>query len=714
MRLLIWIQLTALFTFIFLPFVLTAQQGKMVNYYIAPTGSASNPGTIDKPFQSPAQAWSAIQSINGPAEINVYIRGGHYSFSKSLVLSQSGNDSSRHVNFSAYKDEKVFFTGGVKLDNSKFVPTTDPNILNRLPASARGKVYEISLASSGISDYGREQPHGYNTIHAATLELFFNEKPLPVAKYPNQGLLPVGEVLDPGSTPRKGEKPDRGAKILLQDPHISKWKQADDAWVYGYFSYGYSDDHLKIDTIDPAAKTIRLKWPSLYSVFSTDNTSDDALKNAQKIRGYYVYNLIEELDSPGEWYLDRTSGKLYVWPPDNSLPGADIEVSMLQDPVVVLSGVRNVGFKGIKIECSRGIGMLLLNTTGTIIDHCTFDGLGTVGISTGDQLDGRISYPGATGNSGYNRNMLIQDCEIANTGTGGILLDGGDRKSLTPAGNIVNNCNIYNFSRIVRTYTPAVSLHGVGNMVTHCDIHDAPDQAILFSGNDHIIAYNHIWNVVSYMSDAGAVYTGRDLGAAGNVISYNFFDNLQSAADVSTCAIYLDDGASGVEVDGNVFYKSGTAGKYNFGAVHINGGSDNKFRNNYFVDCHLAFSNSVWKDQQWRSFIGDAGVAKQYRPGVDMRSAAFAKYGHLSRLTDTSSATPQRMNYTFNTLTYNTPVLGSTANLTHRNQLVASQDPGFTDISKKNFTLNKTPASLQQASDWKPAPFAQMGRQLNP
>jgi hypothetical protein len=711
MRPLIWIQLTAMLINCFLSLASYSQQARTVNFYVAPTGRNGNPGTIDQPFSSPEEAWNAAQSTKGPADINVYIRAGHYAFAKSLVLSQTGNDSSRHISFSAYRNEKVLFTGGAQLTNSKFIPTSDPQVLNRLPAAARGKVYEISLASSGISDYGKEQPHGYNSIHPASLELFYNEKPLPIARFPNQGFLPVGPVLDPGSTPRKGEKPDRGAKFILPDPHISKWKQADDAWIYGYFSYGYSDDHIKIDTLDPAAKTIRLKWPSLYSVFSSDNTSTDALKTAQKIRGYYVYNLLEELDTPGEWYLDRSSGKLYVWPPDNSLSGADIEVSMLQDPIVVVSGTWNVGFKGIRFECSRGMGMLLLNTTGTVIDLCTFDDLGTVGISTGDQVNGRISYPGATGAPGYNRNLLIESCEIANTGTGGILLDGGNRKELVPAGNIVNNCNIYNYSRIVRTYTPAVNMRGVGNMVTHCDIHDAPDQAILFSGNDHTIAYNHIWNVVSFMSDAGAVYTGRDLGAAGNVISYNFFDNIQSAAGVSTCALYLDDGASGVEVDGNIFYKSGTPGQYNFGAVHINGGSDNNFRNNYFVDCHLAFSNSAWKDQQWRSFVGDAGVAKQYRPDVDLKSAAFTKYRHLSRLTDTSSTTPQRMNYTYNTLTYNVPVLGSTPNLTHQNQQEMKQDPGFADLANKNFTLTNIPASLRGASDWKPAPFLQMGRQ---
>ncbi len=29
---------------------------------------------------------------------------------------------------------------------------------------------------------------------------------------------------------------------------------------------------------------------------------------------YFVENILEELDSPGEWYLDRAGRKLYLWP----------------------------------------------------------------------------------------------------------------------------------------------------------------------------------------------------------------------------------------------------------------------------------------------------------------------------------------------------------------------------------------------------------------
>ena len=686
------------------------QQPASTTFYVAPNGSSSNPGTMASPFARPEDAWNAIGKIQGPLNAMVYIRGGNYSFSKSFVLTQNGQDTSRHITFSNYQNEKVRFTGSTKLDNTQFKPVSDAAILGRLPAASKGKVLEIDLKQAGITDYGKWVSHGYKMISPAPLELFYNEMALTVARYPNTGLLPIGTVLDPGTNLRNREKVPRGAKFKFPDSRINNWKSADNAWVGGYFSYGYSDDYLKIDSFDFENQTIRLKQPSVYSVFSSDDVSKAELKNSQKIRGLYIYNLLEEIDQPGEWYLDQSSGKLYLWPPDNGLASADIEVSMLEDPILVLAGTSNISFRGIGFEYSRGMGLLVIATSNTVISHCNFDDLGTVGFSTSNQLKEKpVQYGTQAG--AYNRNLLVEVSSICNTGTGAVFLDGGDRQTLTPANNVLDNCDIYNYSRINKTFCPAVSLSGVGNSVTHCYIHDAPDHAIVFYGNDHLIAYNHIKNVLSYVTDAGAVGTGRDLGSTGNKMNYNFFDNIESKVGSSVAAIYLDDGSSGMEADGNVFYKCGSPGTYHMGAVHINGGSDNIFRNNYFIDCNQAYSNSQWTDQHWKELIGaEKDISKVFRPGIDIHSDVWAqKYKHINRLMDTTSSTPTRQNYTFNTLVYKVGVFSAGTSYVHKNVVTATDDPGFANLNQLDFTLTKTPAALQQAADWKPVPFAEIG-----
>ncbi|MBS1605126.1 MAG: hypothetical protein JST42_20855, partial [Bacteroidetes bacterium] len=172
---------------------------------------------------------------------------------------------------------------------------------------------------------------------------------------------------------------------------------------------------------------------------------------------------------------------------------------------------------------------------------------------------------------------------------------------------------------------------------------------------------------------------------------------------------YLDDGTSGMEVDGNIFYKAGSPGTYHFGAIHINGGTDNIFRNNYFIDCGQAFSNSQWKDQQWKNVIADQGISKIYRPGVDVRSSLYTgKYKHLAKVSDTVNLV-NRMNYSYNSLCYHVGTFSTGAGLTHNNPVVTQQDPGFANAGAGDFSLSVTPSALRQASDWKPVPFNRIG-----
>lgn len=81
---------------------------------------------------------------------------------------------------------------------------------------------------------------------------------------------------------------------------------------------------------------------------------------------------------------------------------------------------------------------------------------------------------------------------------------GGDRASLTSAGNYVENCRIHDYNRIEKSYRPGIWMDGVGNRISKCDIYDAPSMAILFHGNNHVIELCDITNVCSEVDDQGA------------------------------------------------------------------------------------------------------------------------------------------------------------------------------------------------------------------
>jgi hypothetical protein len=120
----------------------------------------------------------------------------------------------------------------------------------------------------------------------------------------------------------------------------------------------------------------------------------------------------------------------------------------------------------------------------------------------------------------------VRSCDIHDTAAGGIILHGGDRKTLAPAGNYAENNHIHDYAVRLKTYQVAVEVTGVGNRVAHNLIHDAPHIGIFLStsalGNDHLIEYNELHSLAKETGDVGAIYLcARDYTMRGTVIRYN-------------------------------------------------------------------------------------------------------------------------------------------------------------------------------------------------
>ena len=129
--------------------------------------------------------------------------------------------------------------------------------------------------------------------------------------------------------------------------------------------------------------------------------------------------------------------------------------------------------------------------------------------------------------------------------------------------------------------SPRISTWGVGARISHNLIHDGPHMALSAGGNDHVVEYNEIHNVVYESRDAGAFYVGRDFTQRGTVLSYNYWHQILGAEGHGGMTIYLDDQQSGHHIHGNLF-ESVT------NAVFIGGGVDNTVTNNVFIDCWTA------------------------------------------------------------------------------------------------------------------------------
>ena len=156
----------------------------------------------------------------------------------------------------------------------------------------------------------------------------------------------------------------------------------------------------------------------------------------------------------------------------------------------------------------------------------------------------------------------VVGCDIYQTGQGGIHLEGGDRKTLTPAGHYADNNHIHHTARWDPVYQQAITLFGVGNRATHNLIDNVPHVAIGFTGNDQTIEYNEIHSAVFQSNDAGAIYTSppdETWSMRGHKIRYNYLHNIHGFEDKGCMGVYLDDCFSSADISSNIFYDVATA-----------------------------------------------------------------------------------------------------------------------------------------------------------
>ena len=567
-----------------------------------------------RPLMSP-RARDAVRAIrvekkvNGP--VTIWLAAGTYRRTNTFAL----DDRDSATTYRAAPGAEVRIAGSIGIPNNALKPVTDPEVLSRLLPEVRGRVLEADLHALGVSNFGEIGPRGFRRPYiAAPLELFIDDEALTVAQWPNPGEpgVPIGNVLDKGSITRKGDKPDRGGTFQFETDRPLRWKQAGDVWISGLFENGYADSTVKVKAFDFEKHTITTLQPHMYGFSS-----------GKPWNCWVAQNLLEEIDVPGEFVADRQSGKLYFLPPAGKvMDKARLDVSMLDEPLVAIEGARNVAFQDVTLECSRGMGVYIERGSDNRIQNCTLRNLGIVAacIGKGVTPDPLYRHDGYTGqplsralgswhehlyeNTTYNREagtgQGIVNCDIYNIGQGGVSLGGGDRITLTPAGNFVENCRIHDFNRWGRTYKGAINIDGVGNRIAHNLIYNAPGVAIYLHGNDHVIEYNDIHDVMLDGDDQGAFYMGRDPSERGNIIRYNYWHDIGFGPSAhQTFSLYFDDaGGDGAKIHGNVFYK---AGKQT--AIFMNSGSDIIITNNIFVDCASVIrlnGRSVWLEREGR------------------------------------------------------------------------------------------------------------------
>lgn len=696
-------------------------QESHLEFFVDCKVSEGGDGSIEKPFKTVEDAQKKIRALKKANQypkdgITVTLREGNYIATNSVEFTaeDSGMENAPVV-WRSYPLEEVVFSGGATIKLRDCLISRD----ERIPVEAQGRVYEYDLIANGIEPYKALQITGhsqyyiylsgltdYNGADSAP-EIYYNDKSMTLARYPNNGeYMTIERVEEPGENTREYCRPieekqmertkrswDEVEKPVfvpsgVGESRLQRWKQAEEPWVLGYWFYDWSDQTAPLKEIDPAARQLTLALPSAYTV--------------KKDQRFYIFNLLEELDVAGEWFYERRSGKLFLYP-ENPSPDGNIDIAFSSNPLLTVNGASNIEFYNLVFTASRSDAIKVANSKKIKIFGCDVKNVATDGITTDDKSD----------------EIIIDSCHVYNIGSNGVSVQCGDSETLKKGNSVLTNCWIHDFGRLVRSYSGAVRLGGVNNIIRNNLMYNGPHYAMGLAGNDNLVERNEIHSVLQEAADAGAIYTGRSSLQRGNVVRENVIRDITSDSHVGgQYGLYIDDLGAGVTVSENLFYNiNGTA-------VFINGGRDNKINNNIFSKVQAALSmSSIGYKSDWGY---DLEYYKRYLlQGQEWHlTEPYSKYDHLPDVMEDEPLKP-KYNEFMNNVGYQVDKMdvlsgasGTSGTITEaemrqlntvKDNLVVNDKEAFVNIETGNFNIASDSVILEKLPTHTPIDYNKAG-----
>lgn len=509
-------------------------------FYVSPDGSDSNDGSENSPLSTFEGARNAIRSYKKSfglpiGGIEVVFKTGVYPVTSTIELTaEDSGESGKPIIYRAEKGAEVIFDGGITLDAENFTPANDEIKSMLLSEDAKNALLEIELEAAGCYE-----------LDGGNQELFVDNSRQTVARWPNGGYEItelVGGDADEGNAPYL-EIPPEKAELWAKSETISYYGYPETDWS----ASNYSSGNIKIDADKSALIFLRGDY---------DDTD---------VSKYFVYNVLSELDEPGEYYWDVEAKKLYYYP-DGDLRDKKISFSQFSGNWFVLKDPTFITFEGIIFEHGRGSAIIsetekLNNTNNITVSDCVCRSFGGLFLN----LSGS--------------HFSIRNNEIYNMAAGCMWFNGGGLAEQLPSYTVITNNLIHDWSQKYTTSGAAATITGIGYEITHNEIYNSPHKAISMNSGNSVIEYNYIHDVCRETSDAGAIYSGRRWDWSGNIIRYNRIENIIDTTFGGTpCAVYYDDMLSGQYCYGNIFVNIAGTG------LTVGGGRNNVIENNIMVN----------------------------------------------------------------------------------------------------------------------------------
>ncbi len=658
-----------------------------VNLNVSQSGSTGGDGSPSHPFATFEQARDALRtfkSTRGHVPATVTIHSGTYHRDRSFILSAEDSGSEvAPVIWKAADGAEVVVEAGTHLSPEMFkaVPPDD----QRLAPEARGHVMWLDLHHLGLRHAG---PYPLNFDNGGGIaELYFNGERMPISRWPNDGPAKMEKVVDKGlPTP---EQSKRTGKFIAREARVSRWSVGSGVWLEGYWRVPWDNRTVKVAEINPQTREI-----SLAASIAGGIGSKYAGPEGSGAEPWWAVNLLEEIDRPGEWSVDFTTGRLFWWPPENWKKG-EVVLTDLGDPVLLVDKAEHVQIEGLTVLNGLSHGIELREARHVGVVGCKVQNVSGSGV---------VVQKGA--------DNTVKSCDISNTGHSGIVLGGGDRATLTPAGHLAENNHIQKVGVLKRTYAPGILVgifgagDAVGCRVAHNFIHDVPHGGIQYGGNDNVFEYNEISHAVLTSDDMGAFYTTNDWTSCGNVLRYNFVHHSPHAV-----SFYMDDGDGGDTIFGNVSYEMQSG-------PSVCGGHYNVVRNNLVVGS----KRGLFVDARGlsRNYDTSSPLYRKLKAVPFLDAAWVQKYPYLSSLPDSDTRVPMG-----NVVTGNVTVRCEQAvriaakpedvrqSTIAKNVDLGERNPGFVDERHGDLRLLPESVVFTELPSFEVIPFEKIGLYLD-
>ncbi len=518
-----------------------------IELYVSPEGSDEGSGTIDEPLATVSAARDMLLGLKednvSAAGAVVYLREGVYLQNDTLEFgSEDSGSKDFPITYKAYNGETAVIDGGITLLSEDFKkPSSDDPYVSRIKdQDARKGVVVYDLKAAGI-DYSSD-----------SFAVFYDGERGTLARYPNeQYILGFHDLSDEHRGDDRYMYNSLDGTFYDKENVVSGWESIDGVKICGMF---------EIDWAQSAPAEI---------------VSYDAVSNRVKVNAavngysgrYYYSNVIEEIDTVGEYYIDKENGILYFYAPENYL---DIKISVPNvEKLISIYSAENITLDGIVIENSSGA-LVDIKADDVTIKNCVI----------------RCGYYGVY-SDGY-RNRILNN-QIYRIGSTAVDLHGGDMANLLPSDSVLSNNSIHDFGDVRRVYAGAIYAEGIGFEISHNEIYHAPHTAMQNLAMEMVVEYNYFHDLCYEGGDAGAIYDGTWRGN-GNVFSNNVIANITNPTSVyyTPNGYYCDDGGGGKTFTSNICVN------IDGDAIFFGGGPSNIVTDNIIVNSGIRYDQRAY------------------------------------------------------------------------------------------------------------------------